>query len=75
LSAGQSAEWWPWLSGELRPANGYECADNRTGHVLQKTIRVEHKNEALGVSDDPQAKRQRHGSRAVQEAARNAEKS
>jgi hypothetical protein len=41
------------VSGELRPANGHECADNRTGHVLQKTIRVEHKNEALGVSDDP----------------------
>ena len=43
------------VSGKLRPANGHECADNRTGHVLQKTIRVEHKNQALGVSDDPQA--------------------
>jgi hypothetical protein len=41
------------VSGELRPANGHECANNRTGHVLQKTICVEHKNEALGVSDDP----------------------
>ena len=43
------------VSGELRPANGHECADNRPGHVLQKTIGVEHKNEALGVSDDAQA--------------------
>ena len=43
------------ISGKLRPPHGHKCANNTTGHVLQKTIRVEHKDEALGVADDPQA--------------------
>jgi hypothetical protein len=43
------------VSGNLGSAHGHECADNRTGHVLQKTIRAEHKDEALGVSDNTQA--------------------
>ena len=43
-------------AGSWRPPNGYQRADNGTGHMLQKAIRIEHKDEALSVSEDPQAK-------------------
>ena len=42
------------ISRELCPTNGHERANNRTSHMLQKTIRGKHQNEALGMSDDTQ---------------------
>jgi len=43
------------VSGELRPANGHESANNVASHVMQKTIRTQHKDQALGVSGNSQA--------------------
>ena len=43
------------VSRNLGSAHGHKCADNCPGHVLQKTIRAEHKDEALGMSDEAQA--------------------
>jgi hypothetical protein len=43
------------VRGKLRPANGYERANDVADHVPQKPIRTQHKDQALGVSGNAQA--------------------
>src|SRR5262249_15591738 len=44
------------VSGDPPTPNSHECADNVAGHVLQKAVRTEHKDEARSVPGAPQMK-------------------